>query len=116
MDGMDEITLTTATRIAEVTRHGVNVSLIRPEDFDLSVCGMEDLHGGDAGENAAIVRSILDGQCGPKRDIVLLNAAFALVAAGKAGNPAEGIMLAAEAIDAGRAMKQLERLIELTNE
>jgi anthranilate phosphoribosyltransferase len=116
MDGMDEITLTTGTRIAEVTRNGVSVSLIRPDDFGFSACRMEDLHGGDAGENAAIVKAILNGQSGPKRDIVLLNAAFALVAAGRAGNTSDGIQLAADAIDSGRAMKQLERLIELTNE
>ena len=115
MDGMDEITLTSSTRIAEVTPNGVSVTLVRPEDFGFSSCAMDDLHGGGARENAEIVKSILEGQRGPKRDIVLLNAAFALVAAGKAGNPGEGIQVAADAIDTGRAMKQLERLIELTN-
>lgn len=116
MDGMDEITLTTATRVAEVSPNGVSATLIRPEDFGFSPCRMEDLHGGDAVENAAIVKAVLNGQEGPKRDIVLLNAAYALVAAGKAGNVPEGIKLAADAIDSGRSLIQLDLLIELTNE
>ncbi|HET6421364.1 MAG TPA: anthranilate phosphoribosyltransferase [Geobacteraceae bacterium] len=116
MDGMDEITLTTATRVAEVSRDGVSVTLVRPDDFGFPQCRMEDLHGGDALENAAIVKAVLNGQEGPKRDIVLMNAAYALVAAGKAGNVPEGIKLAADAIDSGRAVKQLEKLIQLTNE
>ncbi len=116
MDGMDEITLTAPTRVAEVTPHGVSVTTIKPEEFGFSCCGMEELHGGDALENAAIVRAILAGEKGPKREIVLLNAGFALVAAGKATDPEDGVSLAAEAIDSGLAMKQLERLIELTNQ
>jgi anthranilate phosphoribosyltransferase len=116
MDGMDEITLTAPTRIAEVSPHGVSLALIKPEEFGLSRCVMEDLHGGDAGENARIVREILAGEKGPKRDIVLLNAAFALIAAGKAIDPQDGISLAADAVDSGRAMKQLEKLQQMTNE
>jgi anthranilate phosphoribosyltransferase len=116
MDGMDEITLTAPTRIAEVSPHGVSLALIKPEEFGLSRCVMEDLHGGDAGENATIVREILAGEKGPKRDIVLLNAAFALVAAGKAIDPQDGISLAADAVDSGQAMKQLEKLQQMTNE
>jgi anthranilate phosphoribosyltransferase len=116
MDGMDEVTLTTATRIAEVTPQTVSVRMIQPSDFGLNVCKMEDLHGGDARENAEIVRAILTGQKGPKRDIVLLNAAFGLIAAGKAADPVAGIVSAADAIDSGRAMGQLERLVQLTNE
>ncbi len=116
MDGMDEITLTTETRIAEVTPEGVAVKTFNPEDLGLARCGMNDLRGGDAAGNAAIVRGILAGEKGPKRDIVLLNAAFALVAAGKASGPAEGLSIAAEAIDSGRAMLQLQKLVEKTNE
>jgi anthranilate phosphoribosyltransferase len=116
MDGMDEITLTAPTRVAEVSPHGVSLAVIKPEEFGLSRCAMEDLHGGDARENAAIVRAILAGEKGPKRDIVLLNAAFALVAAGKAIDPQDGISLAADAIDSGQAMKQLEKLQQMTNE
>lgn len=116
LDGMDEITLTTETRIAEVTPAGVNSRLFRPEELGLPRCSMAELRGGDAAANAAIVRGVLSGEKGPKRDIVLLNAAFGLVAAGKADDPAEGMRMAADAIDSGLAMEQLEKLAELTNE
>lgn len=116
LDGMDEITLTTETRIAEVTPAGVNSRLFGPEELGLPRCSMADLRGGDAASNAAIVRGVLSGEKGPKRDIVLLNAAFGLVAAGKADDPAEGMRMAADAIDSGLAMEQLEKLAELTNE
>ncbi len=116
LDGMDEITLTAATRLAEVTPQGVTVSEITPEALGLPRCRMEELRGGDAVENAAIVREILAGNRGPKRDIVLLNAAYGLVVTGKAATPAEGLKIAAEALDSGRAMAQLERLIKMTNQ
>lgn len=116
LDGMDEITLTTETRIAEVTPAGVNSRLFSPEELGLPRCSMAELRGGDAAANAAIVRGVLSGEKGPKRDIVLLNAAFGLVAAGKADDPAEGMRMAADAIDSGLAMEQLEKLAELTNE
>jgi len=116
LDGMDEITLTTETRIAEVTPNGVNCRLFGPEELGLPRCSMAELRGGDAAANAAIVRGVLSGEKGPKRDIVLLNAAFGLVAAGKADDPAEGLRMAAEAIDSGRAMAQLEKLAAMTNE
>ncbi len=116
MDGMDEITLTRETRIAEVTREGVTVRTITPEEFGFDSCPPGELRGGDAAGNARIVRSILEGATGPRRDVVLLNAAYALVAAGKASVPAEGVRLAAEAIDSGRALAKLEELIALTNE
>ncbi|HEY3307115.1 MAG TPA: anthranilate phosphoribosyltransferase [Desulfuromonadaceae bacterium] len=115
-DGMDEITLTTETLVAEVTQSGVKMTVITPEQFGLSRCGMEALKGGDAVANAEIVRNVLKGEMGPRRDIVLLNAGYALVAAGKAVNPAAGIILAAEAIDSGRALQQMEKLAELTNQ
>jgi len=116
MDGMDEVTLTAATRIAEVTPQAVKTTIIQPSDFGFAQCRMEELHGGDALENAAIVMGILAGQKGPKRDIVLLNAAFGLVAAGKADNPTAGVDLAADAIDSGRAREQLDKLIQITNQ
>lgn len=115
-DGMDEITLTAPTRIAEVTPEGVCVSTVTPEDFGFRRCSMVELRGGDARGNAAIVRAILEGEKGPKRDTVLLNAAYGLVAAGRAATPTDGIVAAAEAIDAGRALRQLQRLAEKTNE
>ena len=76
---------------------------------------MEELRGGNAEENAVIVRGVLSGEPGPCRDIVLINSAFALVAAGKAASLADGVRLAEEAIDSGLAMKQLEKLALLTN-
>ncbi|HEY5973104.1 MAG TPA: anthranilate phosphoribosyltransferase [Geobacteraceae bacterium] len=116
MDGMDEITLTSASTIAEVTPQGVHVRLFSPEELGFNFCPMAAVRGGDARENAVIVRSVLAGEPGPKRDIVLLNAAFSLVAAGKAATPAEGVALASEAIDSGAALQQLQKLITLTNQ
>lgn len=115
-DGMDEITLTTDTLIAEVTPEGISLSTFKPEDLGLKLCRMEELRGGDAAGNAAIVRSILGGENGPRRDIVLVNAAFGLVAAGKAADASEGLRVAAAAIDSGRALEQLQKLITMTNE
>jgi anthranilate phosphoribosyltransferase len=114
-DGMDEITLTGESLIAEVTPAGVTMQTITPEQFGLTRCRMSELKGGDAVANAAIVTSVLKGELGPRRDIVLLNAGFALVAAGKAASPDDGIFMAAEAIDSGRAVKQVEQLAALTN-
>ncbi|GFE61537.1 anthranilate phosphoribosyltransferase [Geobacter sp. AOG2] len=115
-DGMDEMTLTGETLMAEVTTTGIRLSTVVPEQLGLARCSMEILKGGDATANATIVRSVLSGEQGPRRDIVLLNAAYALVAAGKAASPAEGLTLAAEAIDSGRALEQIEKLAELTNQ
>lgn len=114
-DGMDEITLTGETMIAEVTPDGVTMATVIPEQLGLSRCDMEALKGGDAVANAVIVKAVLAGEHGPRRDVVLLNAAYALVAAGKAITAAEGIILAAEAIDSGRALQQVAKLAALTN-
>lgn len=113
-DGMDEITLTGETVAAEVSAAGVRLFSITPEEFGFKRCGMQELKGGDAVANAAIVRSILDGEQGPRRDIVLLNAGFALMAAGRCTSVQDGIALAADAIDSGSASGQLEKLTALT--
>ena len=115
-DGMDEMTLTGETLVAEVTSAGVKLTTITPEQLGLARCKMEALKGGDAAANAAIVKAVLQGEHGPRRDIVLLNAAYGLMAAGKAAFPAEGMTLAAMAIDSGRALQQMEKLAELTNQ
>ena len=115
-DGMDEITLTGESTIAEVSSEGVKVSVIAPEQFGLDRSTLAELHGGDAQSNAEIVKDILSGGGGAKRRIVLLNAAFALIAAGKAVDVADGIGIAVETIDSGRAAKQLELLVALTNQ
>ncbi len=116
LDGMDEVTLTTSTSIAEVTPAGVKLSLFTPEEVGFDFCRMEELKGGDAVANAVIVREVLAGSKGPRREIVLLNAAFGLVAAGKAADLKAGLVMAAEAIDSGRALAQLEKLVRMTNE
>jgi anthranilate phosphoribosyltransferase len=115
-DGMDEITLTGETLMAAVTPAGVSLQTICPEELGFASCTMAELRGGDARGNAAIVRGVLSGEPGPKRDIVLLNAGYALVAAGKAADPADGVQLASAAIGSGRALAQLEKLVALTNE
>lgn len=113
-DGMDEMTLTGETLVAEVTPGGVTMHTVTPEQLGLTRCAMADLKGGNADANAVIVKAVLAGEKGPRRDIVLLNAAYALLAAGKTVSPLEGIRLAADAIDSGRAMQQLEKLAGLT--
>jgi anthranilate phosphoribosyltransferase len=115
-DGMDEITLTGETLMAEVTAAGVTLSSITPEELGLTRCPMQALKGGDAVTNAVIIKSVLSGELGPRRDIILLNAAYALVTAGKVAAPAEGMILAAEAIDSGCALQQVEKLAALTNQ
>ncbi len=115
LDGMDEITITADTLLAEVTPSGVRLATITPEQFGIARCNMDALRGGDAAANAAIVRSVLGGESGARRDIVLLNTAYALVAAGKVLTPDEGIIMAAKAMDSGDAMRQLQKLVELTN-
>lgn len=114
-DGMDEMTMTGETLVAEVTPTGIKLLSVTPEQLGLTRCLMQALKGGDAATNAVIIKAVLSGERGPRRDIVLLNAAYALVAAGKTDSPAEGITLAAEAIDSGRALQQVEKLAVLTN-
>ena len=114
-DGMDEITLTGPTRVAEINEGQVSLSTIEPEDFGLRRCLLSDLQGGDAEENASIVRDILAGAEGPKRDVVLLNAAYALVAAGIAESVDAGLQKARNMIDEGLAKAKLEGLVNLTN-
>jgi anthranilate phosphoribosyltransferase len=114
-DGMDEITLTAETAAAEVTVAGVRLFTITPEEYGFSRCLMQDLKGGDAVTNAVIVRSILDGEPGPRREIVLMNAGYALMAAGRCASVPEGIAMAITSIDSGAARAQLEKLAALTN-
>jgi anthranilate phosphoribosyltransferase len=115
MDGMDEITTTTDTLIAEVTPDSVKMETINPEQFGIKLSTMNEVRGGDAAANAVIVRSVLGGEQGARRNVVLLNAAYALTAAGKVSSPEDGLIMAAEAIDSGRALQQLEKLAALTN-
>lgn len=116
MDGMDEVTLTTATKVGEIREGKVSLYTVSPEDFGLSRCPLTELQGGDAVRNAEIVREVLSGVRGPRRDVVVLNSAFALVAAEVAQDVAEGMTLAASALDSGGAMEKLEGLVRLTND
>ena len=87
---------------------------MRPEDFGLPRSSLQDLRGGDREENAAIVRHVLAAEAGPRRDIVLMNAAAALVVGGKAQDFKEGVALAAESVDSGAAAAKLAGLIALS--
>jgi anthranilate phosphoribosyltransferase len=111
-DGLDEISNTGESLIAEVRDHKVHTYTVRPEDFGLPRCSLADLQGGSVAENAEIIRRILKGERGPRRDIVLINAGAAIVAGGKAADIPEGVRLAAESIDSGAALQKLERLVE----
>ncbi len=113
-DGLDEITLTAPTKIAELRDGQIRVYEVTPEEFGLRRVKPGDLAGGDAAVNAAIVREVLGGRTSPRRDVVRLNAAAALVVAGMAETIAEGLPLAAQAIDSAAAKKKLEALVEFT--
>ncbi len=113
-DGLDEITTTAPTLIAEACDGNVRTFELAPADVGLPVAKPSDLAGGDPSHNAEIIRDILRGASGPKSDIVCLNAAAALVAVHKAANFQEGLAVARESIVSGRAAKKLEALIQLT--
>lgn len=115
-DGLDEISVCAATRVSEVGDKGIATYDIAPELYFGQLADKKDLAGGDPAENAAITRKILAGEKGPRRDVILINAAAALVAAGKADDLKEGIRLAEEAIDSGRAAQKLDALITYTRE
>jgi anthranilate phosphoribosyltransferase len=113
-DSLDEISITGRTFISELKNGQVSSYTIKPEDFGLPRAAISDIKGGNAKENAQIILEVLGGDPGARRDIVLLNAAAALVAAGQATDFREGIKQATEAIDSGQAMKKLEALREIT--
>jgi anthranilate phosphoribosyltransferase len=116
LDGLDEITITGPTRIAEVREGTVRTYEVTPEEFGMNRASLDDLTGGDAPANAAIIRKILAGEESPRRDIVLLNAAAALVAASKADHLADGVPIARKSIDSGAAAAKLEALANFTNQ
>lgn len=108
MDKMDEISASAPTKICEFNNGEYNTYTIKPEDFGLTTCKKEDLLGGTPEENVKITLAILNGEQGPKRNAVLLNAGAALYIAEKADSYADGIKLAAELIDSGKALATLE--------
>src|SRR5580700_5981148 len=113
-DGLDEITITGPTRVAEVRDGQVHSYEVTPEEFGLQRATREDICGGDAAFNATLIREVLSGKKSARRDVVLLNAAAALVAAGRADHLRDAIPLAAGSIDSGVAEKKLEGLAELS--
>jgi len=114
-DGLDEISLSGETYVAEVHEGTVKRFTLTPEDFGMSRAPIETLRGGDAQENAALIRGVLEGQSSPRRDIAVINAAAALVTAGIAANFRDGAQLAASAISSGLAQKKLAALVAFTN-
>lgn len=116
MDKLDEISLSSPTKVCEIKDGSLHTYEIKPEDFGLSRCKKEDLAGGDPKENAAITLSILKGEKGAKRDAVLLNAGAALYIGEKAKSIQEGINLAARLIDSKKALKVLEDFVKVSNE
>lgn len=115
-DGLDEISITTKTKVCEAREGFVKCYHIEPGDFDMPTAPLKEIAGGAPDLNARITTEILNGKKGPKRDIVLLNAAPAIVGAGKAGSIQEGVKLAAESIDSGAAFEKLELLRKMTGD
>jgi anthranilate phosphoribosyltransferase len=111
-NGMDEISISSRTYVVEMHRGEIRQFVISPEDFDLTPVKIDAIAGGDAAENAKIIESIFRGERGPRRDVVLLNSAPAMVAGGAAKTWKEGLQLAAEAIDSGAALGKLGELRE----
>jgi anthranilate phosphoribosyltransferase len=114
-DGLDEITITGESKVSELNQGKLSAYTIRPDDFGLMRATLREIRGGDAAENSRIILEVLGGARNPRRDVVLLNAAAALVASSKANDFGEGVRLAAESIDNGSAMAKLQGLIEFTN-
>lgn len=116
LDGLDEISTTAPTQVSEVVDGKILSYLIDPAEYGLPIAALEDISGGTPEQNADIVLGILSGKQGARRDLVLLNAAAALVVADKAENIREGMILAAKSIDSGAAQAKLERMRELTRQ
>jgi anthranilate phosphoribosyltransferase len=115
LDGLDEITISGPTRIAEVRGGEVHTYEVTPEEFGFARASLEDIAGGDAVGNAALIREILEGKKSSRGDVVLLNAAAALVVAGKAERLQDAVAIAENSVDSGAALKKLEALVRFTN-
>ncbi len=109
-DGLDEITTTGTTVALEISRGAIGHRILSPDDFGVPQAVPEDLSGGDVAINVEIARAVLRGSLGPQRDVVLVNAAAALVVAGRATDFLDGMRLAAESIDSGAARGKMEQL------
>lgn len=114
-DGLDEITLAGPTHVAEASERHVRVYDVSPEMFGLPEASSDELRGGDAEENAEILASVLDGAEGPRRDIVLMNAAAAIIAGDAATDWAHGMEMARQSLDSGAARSRLDELVRHSN-
>jgi anthranilate phosphoribosyltransferase len=114
LDGLDEITITGVTRIAEAREGSMRSYEVEPEEFGMKRASLEHISGGNANENAGIIRRVLDGDKSPCRDVVLLNAAAALVAAGRAERLGGAIPIAEKSIDTGAAAAKLDALVRFS--
>src|SRR5262245_51703213 len=111
-NGLDEVSIASRSYVVEIRGDEIRQFIMSPEDFGIASAKIDSILGGDASENAKIIESVLNGESGPRRDVVLLNAAPALVAAGAATTWRDGIRLAGESIDSGAAWKKVQELRE----
>jgi len=115
-DGLDEITVTTTTRVCTLNDGAISHHAFDPRDYGIAYCRPQELVGGEAAENACIARRILGGEKGAKRDIVLVNTAACLCMAEQVDNMTDGVKRAAELIDSGAALNKMEAFVRATNE
>jgi len=115
-DGLDEVTITGESKISEVRDGNIRTYYVTPEDFGLQRAPLAQIQGGDATRNAEIIRNVLSGVPGARRDVVLLNASAGLVAGGKSESMRQAIALARSSIDSGEALRRLDQLARLTRE
>ncbi|MFH1759861.1 MAG: anthranilate phosphoribosyltransferase [bacterium] len=115
-DGMDEISLTGVTQVCEIRDEKIKSYLISPEKYGFNKVAAESLKGGDAAQNAEIIRKILNGERGPLYDAAVFNAGFAITAAGLVDEPSKGIDLARKAVENGGAQSKLSRFIKISKE
>jgi len=113
-DGLDELSVTGPNKLSRLHEGHIETYYLDPQELGLPQARLSDLAGGTTEDNVAITKALLEGEQGPKRDIVLLNAAAVLMAGGKTNSLNEGLALAAEAIDSGDAVRKLEQLIEFS--
>jgi anthranilate phosphoribosyltransferase len=115
-DGMDEVSIVGPTRVVEVSDGRIEAYTVAPEDVGLTRADPSSLRGGTPAENAEISRRVLQGEAGPRRELAVINAGAALLAAGAISNLAEGVRMAERAIDAGEAQGAMERFVSKTVE
>lgn len=115
-DGCDEMTITGPTRVTRLDGERISTGFLSPEALGLRRADFESIRGGDAARNAEILLSVLNGEGGPCRDMVLMNAAAAVTAAGRTGSLEDGVRLAAESIDSGRALEKMHALIAFSRD